>query len=158
MNSCQQAERLIDYLLKQLTDEEKKEFETHLKSCQLCRHELQVEQAIESELSVELQPGFIENRIRARLQVRQARDMRSLWMYVFRMVVYGVTAAIVGIITIPFLLKLPIASPTDLGKYANEAAELLGQIAPVNTFLIIFGICYVAVFLASMYSLAQIRR
>jgi anti-sigma factor RsiW len=158
MNSCQRAERLIDYLLKQLTEEEKKEFEAHLKSCELCRQELQLERVIESELSEELQPGFIENRIRAQLQVRQARDIRSLWMYVFRMVVYGVTAAIVSITMVPFLLRLPLISSIDLSKYTSEAAELLGQIAPVNTFLIIFGICYVAVFLASMYSLSQIRR
>ena len=158
MNSCQQAEKLIDYLLKQLTDEEKREFEVHLKSCELCQKELQIESVIENELSTELQPGFIENRIRARLQLRQARDMRPLWMYVLRMVVYGVTASVVSVVLLPFLLKLPIISSADLSKYTSGVAELLGKIAPANTFLIIFGICYIAVFLASMYSLAQIRR
>ena len=158
MNSCQQAEKLIDYLLQQLTDEEKREFELHLKSCKLCQREFQIESVIEGELSTELQPGFIENRIRAHLQLHKARDMRALWMYVLRMVVYGVTASVVSIVLFPFLLKLPIISSTDLSKYTSGAAELLGQMAPVNTLLFIFGICYIAVLLASMYSLAQIRR
>lgn len=158
MNSCQQAEKLIDYLLQQLTDEEKREFELHLKSCELCQRELQIENVIENELSTELHPGFIENRIRARLQLRQVRGMRSLWMYVLRMVVYGVTASVVGVVLFPFLLKLPTIASADLSKYTSGVAELLGQIAPANTFLIIFGICYIAVLLASMYSLAQIRR
>ena len=158
MNSCQQAEKLIDYLLQQLTEEEKREFELHLKSCEQCQRELQIENVIDNELSTEMQPGFIESRIRERLKLRQARDMRPLWMYVLRMVVYGLTASVVSIVLFPFLLKLPIIASADLGKYTNGVAELLGQIAPANTFLIIFGICYIAVLLASMYSLAQIRR
>lgn len=158
MNSCQHAEKIIEYRLNQLTEEEKTEFETHLKSCEICQQELQVEMAIENELSAELDPGFIENRIRARLQLRQARDVRSFWLYAFRMAVYGVTATIVSMLLLPVLLKFPLSSVLDLSKYSSGVAGLLDQLAPFNTFFIIFGFCYIAVFFASMYTLTQIQR
>ncbi len=158
MNSCQHAEKIVDYRLNQLTEEEKAVFEAHLKSCEICQHELQVEMAIENELSAELDPGFIENRIKARLQLRQARDVRSFWLYAFRMAVYGVTATIVSMILLPVLLKFPLSSVLDLSKYSSGLAGLLGQLAPFNAFVVIFGFCYIAVFFASMYTLTQIRR
>jgi hypothetical protein len=158
MNSCPHAEKIVDYQLQQLTEEEKAEFETHLKSCEICQRELQVEMVIENELSAELKPGFVENRIMARLKLRQARDMRPFWLYSFRMVVYGVTASILSMILLPILLKLPLPLGLDLSKYSSGVAGLLGQLAPFNTFFIIFGICYIAVFFASMYTLTQIRR
>lgn len=158
MNSCPQAEKITDYCLGALADNEKEEFEIHLKSCRVCQHELAVEMAIENELSEEFEPGFIENRIRARLELRQAQDMRSFWLYAFRMAVYGLTAAIVGFVLIPFLLKFPLKSMLDLNKYTDGAAELLGKLAPGNAFYIVLGFCFIAVFIASMYSLAQSRR
>ena len=158
MNSCQHAEKIIEYRLNRLTEEEKTEFETHLKSCEICQQELQVEMAIENELSAELDPGFIENRIKARMQLRQARDMRSFWLYAFRMVVYGVTATIVSMILLPVLLKFPLSSVLDLSIHSSGVAGLLGQLAPFSTFVVIFGFCYIAVFFASMYTLTQIRR
>jgi hypothetical protein len=157
MNSCPHAEKIIDYQLQQLTEEEKAEFETHLISCEICQQELQVETAIESELSAELEPGFVENRIMTRLQLRQARNMRSFWLYTFRMAVYGVTAAVVSMILLPVLLKLPLPSGLDLSSYSSGVAGLLGQLEPFNTFFIIFGFCYIAVFFASIYTLTQIR-
>lgn len=158
MSSCPHAEKILDYRLQQLTEEEKAEFERHLKSCEICQQELQVEMAIENELSAELEPGFIENRIMTRLQLQQARDMRPFWLYSFRMVVYGVTASIVSMILLPILLNLPLPSGLDLSKYSNSVAGLLGPLAPFNTFFIIFGFCYVVVFFASIYTLTQIRR
>ena len=141
MNSCQHAEKIIEYRLNQLTEEEKTKFETHLKSCEICQQELQVEIAIENDLSAELDPGFIENRIKARLQLRQARDVRSFWLYAFRMAVYGVTATIVSMILLPVLLKLPLPSVLDLSDYSSGIAGLMGQLAPFSTFFIIFGFC-----------------
>jgi hypothetical protein len=158
MNSCQHAEKIIEYRLNQLTEEEKTEFETHLKSCEICQQESQVEMAIENELSAELDPGFIENRIKAHLQLRQARDVRSFWLYAFRMAVYGVTATIVSVILLPVLLKFPLSSVLDLSKYSSGVAGLLGELAPFNSFFIMFGFCYIAVFFASMYTLTQIQR
>jgi anti-sigma factor RsiW len=158
MNSCPHAEKIIDYQLQQLTEEEKAEFEAHLRSCEICQQELQVEMAIENDLTAELEPGFIENRIMTRLQLQQARDMRPFWLYSLRMVVYGVTATIVSMILLPVLLKLPLPSGLDLSRYSSGLAGLLGQLAPFNTFIVIFGFCYVAVFFASIYTLTQIRR
>ncbi|MGB7054251.1 MAG: hypothetical protein WBE28_02895 [bacterium] len=158
MNSCPQAEKIIYYCLGALADKEKEEFEIHLKSCKVCQHELGIEMAIENELSEEFEPGFVENRIRARLELRQAQDMRSFWLYAFRMAVYGLTAAIVGFVLIPFLLKFPLKSMPDLSKYTDGVAALLGKLAPGNAFFIVLGFCFIAVFIASMYSLAQIRR
>ena len=84
MNSCPQAEKIADYCLGELTDREKENFETHLEACDICQRELRIEIAIENELSEEFDPGFIESRIRACLQIRQAQDMSSFWLYAFR--------------------------------------------------------------------------
>jgi len=158
MNSCPQAEKIVDYCLDELTDREKENFQTHLKTCDICQRELRIETAIENELSEEFDPGFIENRIRARLQLRQAQDMRSFWLYTFRMAVYGVTAAVAAFILIPLLLKSLLGSIPSLSQCAHEAAELLGTLAPGNVFIMVLGFCYIAVFVVSMYSLVQIRR
>ena len=158
MNSCPQTEKIVDYCLSELTGKEKENFEMHLKSCTICQHELALEIAIENELVQEFDPGFVENRIRARLQLRQAQDMRSFWLYTFRMVVYGITAAIAAFVLIPFLFKIPLRSFPDLSKFTEGVAELLGKIAPGNAFFIILGFCYVAFFIVSMYSLVKIQR
>ena len=158
MNSCPQAEKIVAYCLGELTGREKEDFEIHLKSCEICRRELSVEMAIENELSSEFDPGFIENRIMTRVQLKQNQNMRAFWLYTFRMAVYGITAAIAAFVLIPMLSKSLIDSFPSLSQYAHGAAELLGKLAPGNVFILLLGFCYVAVFIASMYSLAQVRR
>jgi anti-sigma factor RsiW len=158
MNFCPQAEKIIDYCLNQLTDEERKEFQTHLESCKICQRELALEMAIENELAQEFDPGFVENRIKVRLQLQQERDMRSFWLYAFRMAVYGISAAIAGFVLIPLLSRFIDGSVPDLSQYTHGFAEMLGNLAPGNTIYIVLGFCYIAVFIASMFSLAQIRR
>ena len=158
MNSCTQAEKIVAYCLDELTDKEKKNLEIHLKSCAICQHELAVEMAIERELSEDFDPGFVENRIRARLELRQAQNMRSFWLYTFRMAVYGLTAAIVGFILMPFLLKFPLKSVPDLSKYTSGVAELVDKLSPGNAFFVVLGFGFIAVVIASMYSLVQARR
>jgi len=158
MNSCPQVEKIVDYCLGELTGREKGNFEMHLKSCEICQRELRVEMAVENELSREFDPGFIENRIKARLQLKQTQDMRSFWLYAFRMAVYGVTAAVAAFVLIPMLLKSLLGSVPNLSQYTQGVGELLGKLAPGNMFIMVLGFCYIAVFVVSMYSLAQIRR
>jgi hypothetical protein len=158
MNSCPQTEKIVHYCLDELAGKEKEFFEIHLRSCEICQRELQVEKVIESELSAEFDPGFIESKIRIRLQLWQAQDARSFWLYAFRMVVYGITAAIAGFVLIPMLVKLLTGSFPNLSQYTHGMADLLGRLAPGNLFLMVLGFCYIAVFIASIYSLAQIRR
>lgn len=158
MNSCSQAEKIVDYCFDQLNEEEKEEFLLHLKSCKVCQHELALEQAIESELTQTFDPGFIENKVRFGLQLQQARSMRSFWLYTFRMGVYGLVACISGFILIPLLLRFFFSVAPNLGNYANGVLNLAGRLAPGNEFYVFLGISCIAVVMASMYSLVQIRR
>ena len=158
MSSCPQAERLVDYCLGELTGKERANFERHLKSCAICQQELQVEMAIQKELSEEFDPGFIESKIGVRLETWHAQDAWSFGLYAFRMAVCGITAAIAGFVLIPMLVKFLLGFSPNLSQYMQGAAELLGNLAPGNLFLVVLGFCYIAVFIASMYSLAQIRR
>jgi hypothetical protein len=158
MNSCPQAERFVDYCLGELTGKEKEDFERHLKSCVICQQELQVEMAIRKELSEEFNPGFIEHKIRVRLQLGFAQDTQSFWLYAFRMAVWGITALIAGFVLIPMLMKFLLGITPNLSQFTRGVAELLSNLAPGNVFLVILGFCYISVFIASMYSFAQIRR
>ncbi len=158
MNSCPQADKIINYCLDQLTEEEKIDFLLHLDSCATCQHELALEKAIENELAQEFDPGFIENKIRVRLQLWRAQNMRSFWLYAFRMVVCGITAAIAGFILIPLLLDFLLGTAPKLGQYAHGIGELVSGLAPGNEFYIVLGISFIAIFAVSVYSLVQIRR
>jgi hypothetical protein len=158
MNSCKYVESIIDYRLGQLTDEQEREFEIHLKSCAVCQQELALEQIIENELAVEFRPGLIENRIMARLRLREAEDMRSFWLYAYRMTVLGISAAIACVVLVPFLLHFPLKSFPDLGKYASGLAEFVDGLVPANPIFIIIGFCYMLLVVSSIYSLTYARR
>jgi hypothetical protein len=158
MNYCPQAKKVADYYLNGLTGKDREDFEIHLESCEICQHELGIERAIDSELSEEFDPGFIENKVKVRLQLRQVQDTRSFWLYAFRMAVCGITAAIAGFVLIPMLVKFLSGFSLNLSQYTQGAAELLGNLAPGSLFLVVLGFCYISVFIVSTYSLVQMRR
>jgi len=158
MSYCPHADKIIAYCLGGLTVEEMKNFEIHLKSCEICQHELGIEKTIESELSEEFAPGFIEGRVMARWQLLGARDRRSFWLYAFRMAVSGISAAIAAFVLIPMIVSSLSGLSPNLSQYVQGIGELLGGLAAGNVFLAVLGFSCVAVFLASMYSLAQVRR
>lgn len=158
MNCCPHAEKIVDYCLDELTGKGREEFERHLRSCELCQRELSIQRAVEDELSEKFDPGFVENRVMERLQLWQAQDARSFWLYTFRMAVCGVAAAIAGFVLIPMLVRMLSGVSPGLSQYIQGAGELLGQLAPSGVFIAVLGFGYVAVFVVSMYSLAQIRR
>ena len=158
MNYCPQADRIIAYCWGELTVEDRENFEMHLKSCEICQHELGIERAIEGELSTEFDPGFIESKVRMRLQLLPVRDIWSFRLYTFRMAVSGISAAIAAFFLIPMLVRFLFGISPNLSQFGHSVAELLGKLAPGNAFLAIFGVGYIAVFIISMYSLTQIRR
>jgi anti-sigma factor RsiW len=158
MNFCPHAEKIVDYCLDAWAGKDREEFERHLETCEVCQRELRIEKAVENELSEEFDPGFIENRVRVRLQLWQAQDIRSFWLYTFRVAVSGIAAAIAGFVLIPMLVRFLSGVSPNLSQYAQGAAGLLGKLAPGNAFLAILGVGYVAIFVVSVYSLAQIRR
>jgi anti-sigma factor RsiW len=158
MSYCPQADKIVDYCQGRLTTKEREDLERHMESCELCQRELQIERSIESELSAEFDPGFIENKVKVRLQLWNGQDTRSFWLYAFRMAVYGLTAAVVGFALIPKLVRFLLGFSPDLSRCVQGTAGLLNSLGPGTAFIAILGVCYIAVFIASMYSLAQIRR
>lgn len=155
MNSCQHTKQLITYRLGLLTEKEKKEFEKHIKECKICQRELKLESVIENELSIELQPGFIEERVCAHVRLRQARSMRSFWLYALRMTIYGVAASVVGLVLFPLILKFPFGELLNLSKLVSG---LSAPTSPAYISLLIMGTGYLLIILSSLYSLIHIRR
>ena len=154
MKSCQHAEKLVAYRLDLLSREEMKEFDAHLKVCAVCQREFEIESAIEKELSMEFEPGFIESRVLARAQVRKSQDMRSFWLYALRMAIYGVVAMVVGIFFIPFILEFPIGKYLDITRYTSGLSMLTSL---PHTFFLIIAAGYILIIISSLYSLNRIR-
>jgi len=154
MNFCQHSKQIISYHLGLLTEREKEEFEKHVHVCDICQRELKIESVIENELSVEWQPGFIEERVCARVRLREARGMRSFWLYALRMVIYGVVAGVVSLVLFPLISRFPFSQVFDLSKIASGLSALTG---PASTSMIIIGIGYLFIILSSLYSLSHIR-
>lgn len=153
--SCRHSETIVAYRLGLLSDQEAREFEVHLKTCSACQQELKIESAIEKELSIELQPGYIEGGVLAHFRLHQARDMRSFWLYAFRMIVYGVTAIIIGFIFIPLIVKFPIGRVFDLTGLSILASQM---VASTYFALFIIGLGYILIFISTLYSFTHIRR
>ena len=158
MSFCPHAEKVIDYCSHDLNEKEREDFEKHLSSCDVCQRELRIQRTVEDELLQEFDPGFVESRVIERLKIWQAEDVRSFWLYAFRVAVSGIAAAIAGFVLIPMLIRLVSGVSPGLGQYVQEAGELLGQLAPGSVILVAAGFCYITVFAVSMYSLALMRR
>jgi hypothetical protein len=62
-NYCPQIEELILYRLNLLNSEEHRWIEEHLKTCQKCQREIKIEDEIEKELAIRLDPGAIETKV-----------------------------------------------------------------------------------------------
>ncbi len=159
MNSCQHTEKILAYRLGLLTERETREFENHLQMCSVCQLELQIESSIENELSVALQPGFIENQVRARIQLSQAKDMRSFWFYTLRMAIYGVVATVIGLLFTSFILRFPFGKYFDIGKYVSGLSDVASLITTsIHPLLLIIGLGYILIILSTLYSFARIQK
>jgi hypothetical protein len=158
MNSCEHLDKAIDYLLHRLTDEQKKEFEVHLESCAVCQRELAIELAIEEELSVELEPGFIEGGTMARLSLRREQGIRSFWLYAYRVIVLGITAAVVVFILFPFLLRFPVRSFFEMSRFASGLERLLEGLPQINPIFVAAGFGYALLIASSVVTLLRTRR
>lgn len=81
MSSCPGKNDLIAYCLGMLGQKERKLIEEHIAICQHCRQAIQVEIAIDKELSTRMDPGNIEDTILQRLQVYRELRTTSWWAY-----------------------------------------------------------------------------
>ncbi len=162
MNFCQHSSKIIDYVLGLLAENDRTEFEEHLQTCTVCQRELTIETTVEKILSVELEPGYIESKVLARVKLRQAQSMRSLWLYSLRMIVYGVVAGVIGLILTSFILRFPFAKYLDyfdIGKYVGSLSGLPGQVmASTSSVFLIIGAGYILIILSSLYSFTRIRK
>ncbi len=158
MNSCEHADKVIDYRLHRLTGEQKKEFETHLGSCAVCRREMAIELAIEDELSIELEIGFIEGRTMVRLRLRREQGLRSFWLYAFRVVVLGIAAAVVVFTLFPILFRFPLKSFFEIGQDTSGLARLFEGLPQINPIFVAVGFGYVLLIASSVYTFLRARR
>ena len=158
MNSCKHLGKVIDYRLHRLTDEQEKEFEAHLESCAVCQRELAIERAIEEELSVELEPGYIESQIIARWRLRREQGVQSFWLYAYRVIALGITAAVVIFVLLPFLLKFPLKSFFESSQFTSALERLLGGLPAVNPIFVAVGFGYILLVASSIFTLVRMRR
>ena len=158
MNSCEHTVRVIDYRLQRLTDDKEKEFEAHLETCAVCRRELAIERAIERELSVELEPGFIESKVMARWRLRREGGIRSFWLYAYRVVVLGITAAVVNFVLLPLILRFALKSFFEMDQLTSGMGRMLEGLPQINPIFMGVGFGYVLLIASSIFTLVRSRR
>lgn len=156
---CQHTEKILGYRLGLLSKAEVQTFEEHLKACAVCTRELQIESTIEKALAVELQPGFIEDYVCARVRVQSTRNMRSFWLYALRMTAYGLVAAILGFSLIPQFIKFLFEEQHYIAISTGALSELITRTSNSATGLfVIMGLGIILIIASSIYSLGYIRK
>lgn len=141
MSSCPHSEKILDYRLGLLDRVEKGRFEAHLESCPVCQKELQIESAIDQELSEELKPGAIEHLVIARLRLLKLTEPATSVYEIIKMGIYAAAFITCGLIVLPLILNFPYTRYLDL----NLDLNLLPQVghylnAFITSHLLIIGI------------------
>jgi hypothetical protein len=158
MNSCPHTEKILEFRLGLLTGVKAQAFKEHLDKCPICQRELQLESAIEKELSMELNPGFIEEYVRARVQAQRMTDMRSFWLYTVRVAIYGVVAAISGLVVIPLIMKFLLGLHLDLVIDINNLSRLVMHVTDLtHSPMFIIGFSIILLIASSIYLFAYMR-
>ncbi len=157
-NSCPHKEKVLELRLGLLNAAEAQEFEAHLDKCSVCQHELQLESIVEEELSKEMDPGFIEESIRARIRMQKDYGMRSFWLYALRMAAYGIVAAVISVTIIPFLVRYLSEEHINI---ANTTTSLSGWsvqfLAYLNEPLFVVSLGFILLIASSVYSFVYSR-
>lgn len=159
MNSCQYSEKILDYVLGLLPEREKEEFKQHLQSCAVCQRELRLETTIGDELAAELQPGYIEERVHAKLMLRKTFRARFSWLYALRMAAYGVTAIVLAFVLPPIILRFPFGQHIDVTTYFGNIATSVQHMLPsIQLSFLIVGLGSTFMVASVIYSLAYLRK
>lgn len=159
MNSCPHSEKILEYVLNLLSKEEREEFRKHLQSCTACQKELQLETAIDRELAVELQPGYIEEHVHAKLKARQTFGVGFSWLYALRMASYAVTAIVVAFVLPPIILRFPFVQRIDVIQYFGTIATSVHRMLPsIQLSFLLTGFGAMFMVASIVYSLAYLRK
>ncbi len=159
MNSCQHSEKILEYVLGLLPERENEEFKKHLQSCAVCQRELRVETNIEKELAVELQPGYIEERVHVKLALRQTLRVGFSWLYALRMAAYGVTVMVLALVLPPIILRFPFSQQLDVTTYFDSFATIARRMLPsIQLSFLIVGLGATFMIASVIYSFAYLRK
>ncbi len=91
MNSCPEKEILILYHLGMLDCDKKMMVEEHLKECLVCQKAVNIEMEIEKELSSEMDPDFIEEKIMRKIQIYKSLPKYYFWLKPLRVFLVSTT-------------------------------------------------------------------
>jgi len=159
MNSCPHNEKILEYVLDLLPEREKEEFKRHLQNCAVCQQELELETTVGKELAVELQPGYIEERVHAKLVLGETFRARFSWLYALRMAVYGVTAVVLALVLPPIILHFPFGQHIDVTAYFDSLAMMAHRMLPsIQLSFLIVGLGATFMVVSVVYSLAYLRK
>jgi hypothetical protein len=159
VNSCPHSEKILDYVLGLLSEQEQEDFKIHVQGCPLCQHELNLEITIGDELRAELQPGYIEERVCAKLKVHQTLRVGFSWLYALRMAVYGVTAMVLALVLPPIILRFPIGRDIDFAAFVSSIATIVHRALPsVQLSFFVGGVGTIFMVASVAYSLAYLRK
>jgi anti-sigma factor RsiW len=120
MNSCLYSKDIPAYRLGLLSDGKRKAFEEHLRTCTFCQHEMQVEAALDRELTARIDPGDIESFIIAKVRLIKNMQPRESWQYLFQVVSYVVTAMTLLWVFVPMILNLIFAGETGMTRFIEN--------------------------------------
>lgn len=105
-NSCPEKEILSLYFLNLLEEKERIKVEEHLKSCEICLKEYQIEKEIEKNLIYEIEMPEIEEVLLKKLKIYKSLNEVSIFFKFFK--VFLTSAAIISIAYAFYLMALKI--------------------------------------------------
>ena len=70
MSSCSRSDRVLSYLMEEMTGQETRLFEEHLAQCSACIHELALEQALQRGLEECTHPDAIPSGLRSEILLK----------------------------------------------------------------------------------------
>lgn len=114
MNSCPHKENILLYLLGILTEKEKKMFEKHVDTCDYCQRELQIEKAIDGQLSESFEPGHLEDIVLKRVRLIRSFNFGTLSLSSVHALVYALVGLVFGFVGVSLWRFIPFHRMSSL--------------------------------------------
>lgn len=106
MNSCPHSKDVIAYCMGLLTGEKKRKFEEHVKTCVECQQEMKVQQAVNTTMVKQQDPGDIESFVISKVRLIRNMKPKFSWRYVFQVGIYVAAAITLLWVFVPKLANL----------------------------------------------------
>ena len=148
MSSCSKSDRVLSYLMEEMTGQEIRLFEEHLGQCSACRHELALEQALQRGLEECTHPDAVPSPLRSEILLKLMAMRHPVFPFWQIVATIGAgIAALFAVLHIAGDSSLPDAGLNFLAGIGRDLPELLGR---TGSLPVIFGIGLIMIVVASI--------